>query len=215
MNRLFSPLALLLFLTGCAASSIHVIEKKETPRPFSKILAIYIDGDVEFPVFDSTSYNICIKSCFSDSAHFDVRSSAEDLLYDALSAPRSQILESSNLFDIYINSYTDFTNRLDSLGVDALLIVHLRHYTYTEHALPGVRDRISHSTTLEGGGSYRTPNAVFECYLIKPHTYFPVWKASLDVKGKGYYNGKGALKTGMVRQLEKSLVSGGYIVPHR
>jgi hypothetical protein len=215
MGKLISFVLLFLLLTGCATTTLMVVEKKETAKPFSKILAIYVDGDIDFSVFDSTTYNICIKSAFTDSAGYGVRSGTEELIANYLSTPRSLVLKSSDLFDLYTNSYGDFIRQVDSAGIDALLIVHVRRYSYTRHILPGVEKNISSSGSVGAGGSYRTPNAAFECYLIEPHAYFPVWKAALDVKGKGYYNGKGILKTSMLEQLQKGLVSGGYIVPHR
>jgi hypothetical protein len=215
MGKLFAFVLLFILLTGCAATTLIVVEKKETAKPFSKILAIYVDGDIDFSVFDSTTYNICIKSVFTDSAGYDTRSSTEDLIVNYLSTARSLIVKSSDFFDLYTNSYDDFTRQVDSAGIEALLIVHVRRYSYTKHILPTVQKNISSSSSVGVGGSYRTPNAAFECYLIEPHAYFPIWKAALDVKGKGYYNGKGALKTSMLEQLQKGLVSGGYIVPHR
>jgi hypothetical protein len=215
MGKLFAFGFLFILLTGCAGTTLNVVEKKETARPFSKILVIFVDSDIDFSVFDSTTYNICIKSVFTDSAGYDTRNNTEGLIFNYLSTPRSLIVKSSDLFDRYTNSYDDFTRQVDSLGIDAILIVHVRRYSYTNHILPTVQKNISSSASVGAGGSYRTPNAAFECYLIEPHAYFPVWKAALDVKGKGYYNGKGVLKTSMLEQLQKGLVSGGYIVPHR
>ncbi len=192
-----------------------MLEKKRNRPAFSQILAIYVDNDIDFSVFDSTTYNICIKSIFTDSAGFDARNNTEGLIGNYLSTPRSSIVKSSDLFDMYTNSYGDFTRQVDSLGIEAILIVHVRRYSYTNHVLPYVQKNISSSASVGAGGSYRTPNAAFECYLIEPHAYFPVWKAALDVKGKGYYNGKRVLKTSMLEQLQKGLVNGGYIVPHR
>jgi len=35
--------------------------KKGYPKPFTNILAVYVDGDMDFSVFDSTTYNISIR----------------------------------------------------------------------------------------------------------------------------------------------------------
>src|SRR5258708_31860451 len=54
----------ILLCAGCATSSIHILEKKEPTRPYTKILAIYLEEGCEFSMLDSTTYNICIRSCF-------------------------------------------------------------------------------------------------------------------------------------------------------
>jgi hypothetical protein len=61
--------------------------------------------------------------------------------------------------------------------------------------------------------SRKISNAAYTFYLIEPHSYSPVWKASLKIQARSYVNRNPAQV--YVRKLEKSLVEGGYIVPHR
>jgi hypothetical protein len=61
MKMLPAPLFAVLLLTGRAVRTINVLEKKDTPKPFTNILAVYVDGDMDFSVFDSTTYNISIR----------------------------------------------------------------------------------------------------------------------------------------------------------
>lgn len=207
----------LFLFTGCAVSSINVLEKKETPKPFSSILVVYVDGDIDFSVFDSLTYDICLRPSFIDTSSLEIRSNTEVLLSDGLSAPRSVFFHASDFFGPDLNSYADFTTQLDSLHIDAILLIHVHHYTYTRHDLSATvpvaaAGRVALSTTATG--SFGTPNAAFACYLIRPHEYLPVWRAEVDVKGKSY-NGKRVLKSSMVSKLENSLVTGGYLAPHR
>ncbi len=205
-------------LTGCAVSSINVLEKKDTPKPFSNILAIYVDGDIDFSVFDSTTYNICIRPSFIDTTDMTARVTTEGLISDGLSAPRSVFYRSSVIFGPTLNSYDDFRAQMDSLRIDAILLIHLHRYTYTGHPLPDAIYPLRPTTGNfhvrgELHGTYLTPNAAFGCYLIRPHEYLPLWKAEVDVKGKGYANGKHVLRTDMIDKLEKTLVVEGYIAP--
>jgi hypothetical protein len=217
MKKLLVPLVLLFLTSGCAVSSLSVIEKKETLKPFSNILVVYVDNDIDFSVFDSLTYNICLKPSFSDTASLNTRGNTEKLLSDGLSAPRSNIIRSSDVFGPDFDSYYEFMAQMDSLGVDAILLVHLHGYTYSNHELPVYERPVGSNprTYVRVGGSFNTPNGAFACYLIKTHDYLPLWKAEVDVKGKGYYNGKRALKSDMVGKIENSLVTCGYISPHR
>jgi hypothetical protein len=207
----------LLLFTGCAVSSINVLEKKETPKPFSSILVVYVDGDIDFSVFDSLTYDICLRPSFIDTSSLEIRSNTEVLLSDALSAPRSVFFRASDFFGPDLNSFADFNTQMDSLHTDAILLIHTHHYTYTRHDISvttpnGSAGQLALSTTTTV--SFGTPNAAFACYLIRPHEYLPVWRAEVAVKGKSY-NGKRVLRSGMISKLENSLVTGGYLAPHR
>jgi hypothetical protein len=219
MRPLFALVFALALLSGCAVSSINVLEKKDTPKPFSKILTVYVDADIDFAVFDSLTYDICIRPVFVDTANQQTRVNTEGIISDGLSAPRSVFFKSSDLFGPSYNSYADFNAEMDSLGIDAILLIHLHRYTYTPHQLPDANYPLGPS----GGnihaygkvsGTYLTPNAAFACYLIRPREYLPLWKAEVDVKGKGFVNGKHILRADMVSNLEKTLVLEGYIAPH-
>jgi hypothetical protein len=217
MKQLLIFFSYAIILTGSATSSINVVEHKDPSKPFSKVLAIYVDGDFEFRFFDSTTCNICIKSCFTDAADFEIRSKAENVLHDKFSSSQTTIVKSSDIFNTDVNSYDDFKKQIDSLGIDGILLISRRHYTHTSHALPrGAYSPNGHESfnandPLSRGSSYQTPNAVFDCYLLKSESYFTLWQAQLDVKGKGHYNGKGALRSSMAARLAKNLTDGHYI----
>jgi hypothetical protein len=220
MRSLFALFISITLLSGCAVSTINVLEKKDTPKPFANILAIYVDGDIDFSVFDSTTYNICIRPGFVDTAGLAARITTEGLLSDGLSAPRSVFYKSSDIFGPTLNSYGDFRAQMDSLRIDAILLIHLHRYTYTKHPLPDANYPLGPSggnfyVYSKASGTYRTPNAAFACYLIRPNEYLPLWKAEVDVKGKGFINGKHILRADMVTKLEKTLVTEGYITPHK
>ncbi len=204
-------------IAGCAVSSITVLEKKDTPKPFSNIMVVYVDGDIDFAVFDSLTYDICLRPGFTDSTSLAVRGNTESIICDGLAAPRTAFRRSTDYFDTAFNSYKDFSATMDSLGIDAILLVHVHHYTYTKHKIPSVVFPLTPTGTWTAGigGHFLTPNAAFGCYLIRPHEFLPVWRGEVDVKGKGYINGKHVLRTDMVENLEKTLVVEGYITPHK
>src|SRR5450432_1708046 len=110
MRPLFALVFALILLSGCAVSSINVLEKKDTPKPFSKIMVVYVDGDIDFAVFDSLTYNICIRPSFMDTAG---RGNTESIICNGLSSPRSAFMRSSDYFDSGFNSYGIFSADLD------------------------------------------------------------------------------------------------------
>ena len=204
----------LFLLTACSVSSVNVLERKETPKPFAKIMTVYIDGDIDFAVFDSLTYNICIRPAFQDTGSLFVRSNTETLLSDGLASPRSAIVRSTDFFGLDMNSFAGFNAEMDSLGVDAVLLIHRHRYTHKLHELSPAFSEGSPVQTYMPTRSHSTPNGAFACYLFKPHEYLPVWKGEIEVKGKGY-NGDKMMNPAMVVNLEKSLVAGGYLTPHR
>jgi len=57
MKKLFILSYGIMLLSSCATSPIHILEKKEPTRPYTKILAIYLEEGCEFSMLDSTTYN--------------------------------------------------------------------------------------------------------------------------------------------------------------
>jgi hypothetical protein len=157
MRPLFALLSSVFLLSGCAVSTITVLEKKETPKPFSKIMTVYIDNDIDFAVFDSLTYDICVRPAFMDTASLQTRGDMEGLLCENLSSPRSSVFRSSDLFGLDFNSYKDFISEMDSMGADAFLLVHIHNYTYSKHEISAPIDP---RTGLPTGpsGSTRIPS---------------------------------------------------------
>jgi hypothetical protein len=223
MKLLSILIAGILLCSGCATSSIHILEKKEPTRPYTKILAIYLEEGCEFSMLDSMTYNICIRSCFmkTDTEALALRSRVEDHIARDLSTSGTVVLKSADLFDTLTNSYADFEKIIGNLAIDALLIVDSRGYLHDEHSYPGnyaPNYSYSHvggyhptSYSSTPGGTYTTVNGSFESLLINTKSIaFPVWRAILETKGKRY-NGKKGLNRSMASRISQSLKSSGYI----
>ena len=228
MKQLLIFLLCTELLSGCAATSVNVLEHKKPSKPFSKLLAIYIDGNFELKFLDSSFFNICIQPTLADTNNTSIRYDAEDVLSKKFSSSGTSIVKSSDIFNSAVNSYNDFIKQINDLGIDGILLVSRGSYSHTIHELPSISSPIPNpvlsavpmgnpvflpvqTSVSVGGRSYKTPNVTFECYLFKSNTYFPLWKAQLDTKGKGYYNGKAALQNSMAQQLAKSLTDNHYI----
>jgi hypothetical protein len=146
--------------------------------------------------------------------NLEVRDKVEKMVSSKLSTTNTSIVKSSGLFDVEVNSYDYFRRVVDSLGIDAILMINFRRYSvekpygdYTVPASYGGYSGVQHP----GSGPYVEPNAEFQCYLISPKSMaFPVWKAALGVKGNKY-TGKGRLSQKMVNEMAGSLKSAGYI----
>lgn len=213
----------ILLCTGCATSSIQVLEKKEPTRPYTKILAIYLEEGCEFSLLDSMTYNICIRSCFlkTDTESIALRSRVEDHIARDLTTTGTVVVKSADLFDSTTNSYTDFLSTIERMSIDALLIVDSRGYLHIEHSSPGMTTP-NYAYSPTGGyhpvsythtpaDNYSTVNGSFESLLINTKSIaFPVWRALLETKGKRY-NGKKGLSRSMAGKLAQSLKGSGYI----
>jgi hypothetical protein len=199
-----------LFSAGCATSSINVIDKKTPTRPYSKVLVVYVEEACDFTLFDSLTYNICLKSCFLNADNFEMRSQVEDMLSNQLTTA-TVIVRSTDVLDVYSNSYDYFRHMIDSLHIDALLMVDFHRYTHTQHQGPSVGPNPGNGHVgYTGGVNYRTLNAGYECYLIKASSInFPIWTAEVGTKGH-IGAGKSTLNMKMARTLAKSLKSAGY-----
>ena len=193
------PLCILLF-SACSVSSVAVLDKKEPNRPYTKILAIYLDEACDFTFFDSTTYNICIRSCFAKEGNLELRSRVETAIADNLATSGTAVLKSSDLPEEYTNSYDNFQKGIDSLGIDAVLMIDFRNYT---HNIQYAKYRPN--------VPYERFTAGFECYLMNSKsTNIPVWIAQLNRKGKTY-SGKKGLNHSMAHKVSKSLKAAGYI----
>src|SRR5258708_11250304 len=189
----------ILMCAGCATSSIHILEKKEPTRPYTKILAIYLEEGCEFSVLDSTTYNICIRSCFmkTDTEALALRSRVEDHIAHDLSTSGTTVLKSADLFDTLTNSYADFEKTIDNLAIDALLIVDSRGFLHNEHYTPPTytpnytyihgSDYNPPSYTSTPDRTFTTGNALFESLLLhKSSIHFPVWRPIFDLSAIQY-----------------------------
>ena len=201
---------LILSCVGCASSSINVIDKKPPTLPYSKVLVVYVEEACDFTLFDSLTYNICLRSCFLNGDNFEMRAQVEDLLSQQLTTA-TVIVRSTDILDMYNNSYDYFRKMIDSLHIDALLMVDFHRYTKTKHEGPSVMNYPANSHFSYGAGvNYTTLNAGYVCYLIKASSInFPIWTAELGTKGH-IGAGKLVLNEKMAKTLAKSLKSAGY-----
>jgi hypothetical protein len=210
MNKIL-VLILLVGCAGCSSSSITIVDKKPPTLPYSKVLVVYVEEGCDFALFDSLTYNICLRSCFLNADNFNMRTQVEDMLSKELTTATA-IIRSTDILDAYNNSYDYFRRTIDSLHIDALLLVDFRHNTKTKHQTPSVAHSVgSTGTTYAGGGlSYNTLNAEYACYLIKTSNInFPIWTAALGTKGH-IGAAQQQLNMNMARTLAKELKKEGY-----
>ncbi|HMH21194.1 MAG TPA: hypothetical protein VK563_05440 [Puia sp.] len=194
----------LLLLPGCKVYTFTIVDKKTPTRPYSKIMAIYLDEACDFTLFDSTTYNICLKSCFQRADNLELRGTVEQLLAAKIGTRGTVVVSSADMLDSVTNSYTDFTKAITEGSYDALLLVSFR--------------KINHKIYFNGDASHRGSGEVyqklvpgFQCFLFNAkNSNFPVWTAQLEIGNKTYSAHKG-LTGGMANEIAKSLKTIGYI----
>lgn len=188
-------------LASCGVS-LKVLDKRAPDKPFSRIMIIYVDDPFEFFALDSVTYDIGIKSCFRDTADFVVRNKVEELLSGRFSDFNTDIVKSADVFNVSVNSYDDFQRQLDSLNIDAILLINLRRFDHSTDIVTGNTRTVYKSSAHYGpGDNYRISNsshtvsmpdtksestdATFKCYLIKSKDYLPVWSARFEASKGG------------------------------
>ncbi|MBN9386097.1 MAG: hypothetical protein J0H74_35395 [Chitinophagaceae bacterium] len=209
-QTLYLCLAMLLLCAGCASSSINVIDKKNPTRPYTKVLVAYLDEGCDFTLFDSLTYDICLKSCFLNADSYPTRVQAENMLADQLTTGTA-IVKATDVLDITYNSYDYFRRVIDSLHIDAILMVDLRRYTHTDHPAYSAPLIVNgHMVTPGTGYNVKTLNGAYECFLINTgNIHFPIWHAAIDVKGRTS-GGEHMINNKMAKELARSLTSAGY-----
>jgi hypothetical protein len=201
-NLLFS--LCILLLSGCKVHTFTVTDKKPPTRPFAKIMAIYLDEACDFTLFDSATYNICVKSCFSRTDNLQLRQKVESLLSDKISTGGTSVKMSADLLDSVTNSYADFRKTIEDRGFDAILLVIFR--------------RSNHKVYFNGEASHQGRGEIydkilpgFQCYLIPAsNNTFQVWSAQLEI-GDNTYNAQKGLTGKMAEEIARSLKTIGYI----
>ena len=216
MKQIFILAGGLFFLAACTSPSVIVKNKKDATRPYTKILAVYMPEGCDFALFDSTAYNICLRSCFSSVETFDLRELVESRIQKHLKTKGTNVLRSVDFFDAYSYDYTYFRRTVDSLKVDAVLMVGLRSHSNEEHekwmmqptGLTTPTGVPMESSTLV---RYKTRNAFFVCDLLNPRSlYMPIWRAEIEERGKSYVGDNG-LNRNMTKKLAESLKGAHYI----
>ncbi len=227
MIRFIVACSIAFLFAGCATPLI-VTSKRPVEKPFSRILAIYVDDPFEFSAFDSVTYDIGVRSCFRDSTDFPQRNRAETILYEQFDMTQTDVVKSADIFDKNLNSYDDFRKQLDSLEIDAILLVNLHGLNHSsgDNANNGGLAYSSAGGIPLGGGTVGktyigfnpfehsdATDATFQCYLIRRNEFFPVWTASFGATRRGR-NGTGSFAgkiTKGMRVMTQKLADGGYI----
>ncbi|HEY6902641.1 MAG TPA: hypothetical protein VI233_18410 [Puia sp.] len=205
MKQFLFLAGVLLFLSACTSPSVIVKNKREASMPYTRILAIYLEEGCDFSVFDSTAYNICLKSCFSNTEGAGLRDRVETRLRKHLATRMTEVLRSVDYFGANNCDYVYFRRTVDSLKVDAVLMVGLRSHSHDEREVTVVRDGLPESSR------YKTLNAFFVCDLLNPRSlYMPVWRAEIEEKG-WRYTGDNGLNRNMTKKLAGSLKAARYV----
>jgi hypothetical protein len=208
-----------LVLSGCVSTTVNVIEHKPVTRPFSRVLCFYLDEGCDFSLFDSTLYNICLRTHALRDSGYDARSNQEAAISEKLSTPGTAVWVSSYLLDSAHTSYAGFLQYIDSMKVDGLLIVGVRGYLHEEQMefVPGAppTPASGHSPGFGGTPGYtrtvKILNGNFTCDLFATKSLIrPVWRAEIGEKGHPRST-KGGLTDKLVQQVAASLKNSQYI----
>jgi hypothetical protein len=204
MKQFFILSVYLLLLPGCKVYKLTVTDKKTPTRPYTNILAIYLDEACDFTLFDSTTYNICLKSCFAKTDNGKLRAAVETMLSEKIGTDGTSVKQSADILTSTTNSYQDFTRAIEEHGFDAILLVSFRKTNQNIY----FNGEASH----QGRGEvYQKLVPGFQCYLINPrNTNFPVWTGRLEV-GDNAYSAQNGLTGSMAKAIAKSLKTIGYI----
>jgi hypothetical protein len=160
----------IFLLTGCATTSMKIMENKVPNRPFSKILTIYLDEACDIVPFDSTTYYICIKSSFVNPGKTPVRSKVEKLVAEDLATSKTVMVGSSDVFDMSTNSYSDFKTQIKNRNIDAILVINFRNYNHSSEYGNNILPHFGPSGY--GNVDYKkvTHNEGFDCFLFNAKT---------------------------------------------
>ena len=179
--------------------------------PYTKVLAIYLEQACDFSLFDSTAYNICVRSSFLNADGIELRKLVEGRIKKQVATTGTIVLQSSDLFDTDNNNYSYFRRSIDSLGIDAILMIGLRSYSHDERMTAAVIPAPSNNYTYIPPKPYKTLNAFFICDLFNTKSiYIPVWTAEVEEKGERY-TGANGLNKKMTRKIAESLKLSHYI----
>ncbi|HVM89187.1 MAG TPA: hypothetical protein VMT76_13440 [Puia sp.] len=195
-----------LIIHGCAPSyTVSVSAEKELAIPFNSFLVIYLDGACEINFLDSTTYDVCLKDIFADTSSFQFQVESEKTLSKRLSSSHNDIKKFTDFFDAGNNSYAYFRNMLDSLKIDAILLINRTGYQHVPLMYPG--NVVNTTNTSHIGTEIAKLNAEYKCYLIQSHSYFPIWSAKFDFTA----GRKTSIRNTLAKELTKVLRDGHYI----
>jgi hypothetical protein len=211
-----------LLCPGCKDPSyLHVVEQKGSITPYTNILTIYLDENCNFPLADSTGYNICLKNSFEDTTKTGLRKRMETRVAERLSTKGTAVYKSSDLLSFDNgSSYAYFKQLIDSLHIDGLLLIQLSGKMEEKiqspaggSPIPGsyggsAASGVSASVSVPIFSSFYTAN--FDCMLIDSKSLGSLkWKAQLETKRAGSNR---ELQQNMASLLAKTLIDDGYIV---
>ena len=179
--------------------------------PYTRVLAVYLEQACDFSLFDSTAYNICLKSSFLNADGIGLRRLVEGRIKKYLATRGTIVLQSSDLFDADNNDYSYFRKSIDSLHIDAILMIGLRSYSHEEHMTMAVNPNPANNSPYIPPQPYKTLNAFFICDLLNTKSiYIPVWRAEVEEKGERY-TGSNGLNRKMTKKIAEALKLSHYV----
>lgn len=196
-------IAVILF-TSCGTSKT-ISNSKNVPggARYNKLFTVSINTKKPIYELNETVYNTLIKDSFSDLRRVKFRQQLEKSLDRNFSSPRRSLVKSSEVFKLNTaNSYADFINKIDSSGIQALLIVNLTDYWQSKnYTIDG--DQASSS-------AIQNSSAGFNCYLVDMQSKKLVWSARSVVNAPE--TRIEVLNNTLARQLVAKLTKDGFIL---
>jgi len=211
MKKLFVLACGILLFSACTETHFTVKSKKEPTTPYTKVLVVYLEQACDFSLFDSTAYNICIRSSFLNADGIELRKLVEGRIKKHLASKGTLVLRSSDIFDIDYNDYSCFRKAIDSLGIDAILMVGLRSYSHDDHMTMAITPNVAGTSPYIPAQPYKTLNAFFICDLFNTKSiYIPIWTADIEEKGERF-TGSNGLNQKMIKKVAENLKKSHYI----
>ena len=134
MSYRFTLLLLPLLITGCATTSITPVIKEKPVQPYRTIMTLVVRSrTMDFRQFDADTYQNHIEDKFNNLVNIEYRQQLERSLQRNLSAKNSKVLASSALFEVNERiAYDDFVATLHDRDIEAILLINVFGYWYTE-----------------------------------------------------------------------------------
>jgi hypothetical protein len=196
--KILIPAALFaILLSGCVAS-IQSFTKKTIQAPYKNVMVLYVEGSIDLYKLDSATYATALQRRFNSLGSADIRIAVESRFKENLISANTKVVQSSECFEVNKDiPFQEFNNTVQSLGVDAILVVNTEKEMYANTINNNVK---VNEVALR---------ANLKCYLIDVKNTEPFWlaQASFDTNTVGYLTPGKAL----IGEVALSLVNNKYI----
>lgn len=155
----------IFLFSGCATSKITAVVNEPAAAPYSKVVVLLIENDLDFYQLDPISYDKNIQPSFNNLDLIDFRNQLLKTFARNLNSEGTELIKSNDLYPVNTPvSFGDFTRKINESNAQAILLINLK--AYWEPGNSGIHRRKELTDT--------SPNALFTCYLIDTKSGKPV-----------------------------------------